>query len=483
MSTPVVVVSGAGTQGPRGAAFLSGAGAPTSNMVGSIDGDLYLDTTNVGFYYGPRTSGLWGTPHPFGNSLNGVPLVNITATTAPTTANDTTQGYSRGSYWINTTNNAFYTCTNAATGAAVWEQTIQVGNTAGGDLTGTLPNPTVSKITGVSVTGTPAYGQTVAATSSSAAAWQISPGFFAPTGISSGGVMTFHAGQPTQFDISAGSGYVTDYVTNPNNPVITKVTIAPQTIDLTTFGSSVLTRTTNWWLVNSSGVVSVIGTTPTNTQRRTFIVLGVTGSVPNTGVLFNVQPAPTVLNQPVQQIYDMFFGLGPYSISGNIVTSAPGTLNFNKSAGTVFDASFNYAGSLNDPHTITSPVETPAQFKYATRVAGSETTLRTNIDVANFDSGGTVTAIGGGTNTSAIHRVYLFGTGVATQQLAVQYGQATYASLAAAVSAIGAEPFVPNPDFMGIGFVIAWICAIRTATDLSNSAQASIVLSGKFVSP
>lgn len=117
-----VTVASAGTTGPRGNTWLSGAGAPTANMAGSLDGDFYLDTTNVGYYYGPRSGGLWGTPHPFGNSLNGVPLNNVTATTNPTSTNDTTQGYSRGSYWINTSTNFTYTATQVTANAAVWVQ-------------------------------------------------------------------------------------------------------------------------------------------------------------------------------------------------------------------------------------------------------------------------------------------------------------------------------------------------------------------------
>jgi len=46
-----------------------------------------------------------------------------------------------------------------------------ISSTAGGDLSGTLPTPTVAKVNGVAVTGTPTSGQVIAATSSTAAAW------------------------------------------------------------------------------------------------------------------------------------------------------------------------------------------------------------------------------------------------------------------------------------------------------------------------
>lgn len=111
-----VTVTSGGTSGPRGNGWLSGSGAPSSNV--GFDGDFYLDTTNVGVYYGPKTSGAWGSSHSFA-----VPLPNYAATTNPTVNNDNTQGYSIGSTWINTTAHTVYVCTNATTGAAVWTQT------------------------------------------------------------------------------------------------------------------------------------------------------------------------------------------------------------------------------------------------------------------------------------------------------------------------------------------------------------------------
>jgi hypothetical protein len=45
---------------------------------------------------------------------------NLTATTDPTAANDSTQGYGIGSVWINTTIWRVWECMSAAVGAAVW---------------------------------------------------------------------------------------------------------------------------------------------------------------------------------------------------------------------------------------------------------------------------------------------------------------------------------------------------------------------------
>lgn len=49
---------------------------------------------------------------------------------------------------------------------------LQSGAAAGGDLGGTYPNPTVAKLNGVAISGTPASGKVLTATSASAASWQ-----------------------------------------------------------------------------------------------------------------------------------------------------------------------------------------------------------------------------------------------------------------------------------------------------------------------
>lgn len=54
------------------------------------------------------------------NAANNIPKANRTATTNPTVSDDNTQGYSAASIWVNTSTNAVFMCTNAATGAAVW---------------------------------------------------------------------------------------------------------------------------------------------------------------------------------------------------------------------------------------------------------------------------------------------------------------------------------------------------------------------------
>jgi hypothetical protein len=353
------------------------------------------------------------------------------------------------------------------------------------DLGGTSASPNVVGITGVPVSGTPAFGQGIFASSGSAAAWQINPYLFGDTGVANGGVIAANAGHPTQFNISAGVGYVVDNVTNPAAPTVTRVTINAQTIDLTTFVASPAptTRTTNWWMVNTSGTVIVQATLPTNVQRRTNLVLGVTGSVVSTGVLFNIQPVLTVQSQPMNQLYDLMDALGPFNEVGNVISPNGATLSFNKSAGTCFDMSFNSGINLNDPHITTNPAETPTSFRNSTQLAGSQGSLVTLVDVTHYDVGGVVTLVPGGGATTTIQRVWLFGTQVATAQVAIQYGQASYGSLANAKAALGLETYVVNPDYTGIAILLGWIGVTKSCTSLADTANCFLVQAPKFAVP
>jgi hypothetical protein len=47
---------------------------------------------------------------------------NLAAITSPTTVNDTAQGYSIGSVWVNTATQHAFMCMSNAAGAAVWKQ-------------------------------------------------------------------------------------------------------------------------------------------------------------------------------------------------------------------------------------------------------------------------------------------------------------------------------------------------------------------------
>lgn len=306
------------------------------------------------------------------------------------------------------------------------------------------------------------------------------------TGVLRGGEMNPNLFNTKAVDIGSTLGFIVDVVTDPFNPVVTRVQASPQTVELDAPGQL---RTVTWWTMNSSGAVSQQATKPTNEEMRTKIVLGVTAYDIGSGVIFVCQTLPTILAQSAAQSASFMDAVGPFRMSGLVVTPNGANLSLNSSAGRMYSRAFNYFNGpvlTNDPHVVTLAAQTPFSLRRILRAPDPTPTtppLVLTVDPANYDLNGVLTPVGGGTNTSTIQRVWNTPTNDGQSSNLVQYGQTTYTSLAAAQAAIGAGSFVQSPATTE-SVLVAYLCLTRTATDLSNPAHAVIVTpTSKFPVP
>jgi hypothetical protein len=301
------------------------------------------------------------------------------------------------------------------------------------------------------------------------------------TGIVSGGAISVNGGNPAAIDIAPLVGYITDFTPDPFNPTITRVVYPGGTVAM---DAGSLGRMLTSWLMDANGVITQVSSPTSNEQRRQFIRIGLTSQ---TGGIITVdQSLPIIMQQPANQLSDLMAALRPFSISGNIISPNGVNLQINQSVGKLFAQSFNHIVGVtqtNDPHVSPTFAQTPVTFRYATRsstVFGAPTTV---VDVGNYDNGGVITAIGGLGQRSTIHRVWMFASNVAADQIVLQYGQAIYNNLDEAADRIGAgSAFVPNPLFDDAALV-GYVAVRRDATDLSNVVQAVFVHPGKFATP
>lgn len=295
------------------------------------------------------------------------------------------------------------------------------------------------------------------------------------TGVVFGGELNANGTNPIALDISPVVGYIVDYITNPTNPTVTRISTSFQTVELNDIVSPL-----TWWSIDSTGAVIQQTTHPTNTQRRTHLQLGAT-AVAN-GQIFIDQSLPVVIPQPTNQLYDLMYAIGAFNISGNEIAPAGTNLQLQKASGTVFEPVFNhFAGPTltNDPHVSTTEAQSPVSIRYSTSVGAAPASLVTSIDPTKSDVGGVATTITGGSGRSTIQYVYLFPVNNAADQVVIQYGQTIYNSLSEARAAIGSDPFVQNPNLVD-GILIGFVVVTRAATNLSNTSQARIVKAGRF---
>jgi hypothetical protein len=299
----------------------------------------------------------------------------------------------------------------------------------------------------------------------------------ASTCVLSGGELIPNA-DLTKIDISAMTGVIIDWdsvnPTTGTNPNLTYVTW-PGVVGLVPTFAPI-----TWYMINSAGALVQQAAQPTPAQRRQNAVLGLT--LTQGGVILVDQTLPTIPSQVGNQLADLMDSLGPFIDAGCVMTPNGVNRSINLSLGDTFSRAFSQVPDYEDPHNAVISAQTPIQFRHITRVTGSAGLLTNLLNVGFYDLGGVVTPVGGGANTSTNFRVWGFANNTVTEQILIQYGQNTYASLAAAVAGIGSGNYIVQPA-TSLGALIGWITVTRTATNLSDPTQAVFTKSPKFPIP
>lgn len=301
------------------------------------------------------------------------------------------------------------------------------------------------------------------------------------TGVLSGGEIIPNVVSPSAIDITPMVGYVMDFQTDEIRPTAVRVSTPLLTVEM---DAGSLGRTVTHWLIDAAGSVIQQGARPDNVQRRQQIYIGVT--VQSGGVITQDQTLPVILAQPNNQFVDLLEALGAFNVSGNVVTPNGVNLSIDKTSGTVFSRAINHfimGARTDNPHVADVPSQSPVTLRYTLQTAAPFSAHTTFLDPAQYDNAGVLTPVGGGANTSTIQRVWIIPANNVIDQMVIQYGQNTHTSLAAAVDAIGSGTFVPRVGLPPVAALLGWICMTRTATNLSDTTQATFVTANKFATP
>lgn len=290
------------------------------------------------------------------------------------------------------------------------------------------------------------------------------------TGLESGGTLSINAGDHTKFDVAAGTGQVIDYSVI-NAPTIKLVSWNAFTAQTTT---GLASADITYVLVDNTGALVQINTYPTADQRRTYIFLGELTHASRTSIAFAIT-IPDFVQSMGSQVYDFLDALGPFNVSGNILTPNGANLSFNKSAGQIFFRGYNYPTDIENPHVVTIPSAIPTTFAYGLQSGTFVSTGNTTLDVTHYDNAGVLTVIPMA-GQATIQRVYL----TPNNLVIIQYGQNLFNNLAAATAGIATATFVQNPVLTTNAVLIGYIVVQKNCTALNNTATAALLPAPRF---
>lgn len=298
------------------------------------------------------------------------------------------------------------------------------------------------------------------------------------TGIATGGDISVSLSNPLAIDINPLSGQIVDYLADP----VTMTPVNSTTVITVELDSVAQDRTITWLLMDADLIVYQQETRPGPDDRRNFIVLGMVAQ--DDGEIFLAQSIPTIVRQPVNQLYDLMDAIGAFNISGNSPSPNGANLLLDVSSGQVFSRGWNHfdgPSETNNPHVTTTVGAAPASWIHALRASDLDQSAQTTtIDVGHYDNVGVLTAVGGDADTSVVHQLWMFPTNEGSEIHVLQYGQQTFGSLDEAISGISTVPFTVNPILPGNAILLAFLAVKGSATDLSDPGQALLVKAGRF---
>ena len=275
---------------------------------------------------------------------------------------------------------------------------------------------------------------------------------------------------PTTFNVGQAKGWVVDNISNPIKPTITYVEFNGLSGQTTPYLN---TNPITYILLTTGSTLTLQPTPPTPKQRRQNLYLGKLGHA-NLTTIIQAFNEPDIEESPLSQVRDMFQPIR--LINSGVYPSPNGTnLSFNTSAGFLYGFGINFINDNFIPNTLSVSGQSPTTFQYRTQTGGTGSDV-TVIEPDNYDNGGVITAVGGGTNRSTNQRIFLTQNGT----IRVQYGQQIYADLPTAIAASQTETFNTFSNFRDNAILIGILSVRHTATNLSDANYAKFLLASKF---
>jgi hypothetical protein len=289
------------------------------------------------------------------------------------------------------------------------------------------------------------------------------------SGLLWGGEITINEADTKTFDIAAGGGVLVNNYTDGQHP--TK-TLLQWTKKEGLPDPYLTTDDTVKVGIDETGAVSLapmVDAAPTPDERRRNITLGWLDHTGRDHIEF-VGMQPSVIVDVAANLGDLMTANGPFNVEGNVYGPSTG-LQILRTAGRVFEESVNWSNSKLDPHRLATGVENPCSIYpfYRDGAGGwiNDSPAVSVIDPDHYDNGtGTLALVPEGKFTIQMITYYAFWQGND-----LQYGQAVYDTMAAALAA-AATPVEMDPYNGVFDVPRCWLIVQQGTTDLTNTAKA-----------
>jgi len=263
----------------------------------------------------------------------------------------------------------------------------------------------------------------------------------------------------TTVSVSPGVALFVDN-TDPENAVYSTVTFAGE-VDIAP--NYLLIGTGTFFYLNSVGELEQQPDVIINNNTKDLMAIGWVAHY-NSTIDYGLNEG-YIATDLASQFHNFLEALGAFNISGNRLTAIPGTLSVERSAGVIFDGNSAEDIDPTDPNRYPSNTISPvgAAYSYSDGAGDWNYPAGTNFIDPNFydDMSGTLAAVPVGHYTIQPMYMYL------DISHDMQYGQATYATVADAESALG-ETTVVNAD-VSYNILIAKFIVKSGDTDLANA--------------
>ena len=292
------------------------------------------------------------------------------------------------------------------------------------------------------------------------------------TSVLSGGDLTLNSGNQALFDLSETLVQVVDNYTARLEPTITFTLIASQTgLSVTNIG----TQPETYIYLSSSGIIQNSARSSSLARDAAFVGALFHSDGVSISIVANI---PSFAKSPSLAIDDFSYSIGAVNIKGNVYGAASNDLTVSKTSGETFIYNGNAVNDIKNPHITTDAVLNGGDIlgvAYQNGTGGYVFGNSTSIDPSLYDDGsGTLAAVPATKWT--LRRLYFSpNTGLSI----VLYGNVIYDNKADALEGVVSASW-PIADFITWATHRSTLAVEQSATDLSDTAQATFTSHGKF---